>query len=351
MTVARDDLADVVVTEHPVPTAGPREAVLAIDRIGLTANNITYAVLGDSFRYWDHFPTPEPGRGIPPVWGFADVVESRAEGVTVGDRVYGYYPAGSHTVVQPARADARGFRDGAAHRRTLPSPYAVHSLTGGDPAYEVEREDLLVLFRPLFYTSFMLADFLVDHELFGAQRVLLSSASSKTAYGTAYELHAQGVEVVGLTSARHVGFVRGLGCYDEVLGYDEVGELDPLRTAVLVDVAGRPGLSQDLRTQLGAALVHEVGVGVTHQVASVAGTLAETGPRMFFAPDQMQKRSADWGRERLDATFAESWRRFAVEAQGWVDVMGGTGPDAVRDAWLAVLAGRLDPRTGYVLTP
>ncbi len=351
MTVARDDLADVVVPEHPVPTAGPREAVLAIDRIGLTANNITYAVLGDSFRYWDHFPTPEPGRGIPPVWGFADVVESRAEGVTVGDRVYGYYPAGSHTVVQPARADARGFRDGAAHRRTLPSPYAVHSLTGGDPAYEVEREDLLVLFRPLFYTSFMLADFLVDHELFGAQRVLLSSASSKTAYGTAYELHAQGVEVVGLTSARHVGFVRGLGCYDEVLGYDEVGELDPSRTAVLVDVAGRPGLSQDLRTQLGAALVHEVGVGVTHQVASVAGTLAETGPRMFFAPDQMQKRSADWGRERLDATFAESWRRFAVEAQGWVDVMGGTGPDAVRDAWLAVLAGRLDPRTGYVLTP
>lgn len=351
MTVARDDLADVVVTEHPVPTAGPREAVLAIDRIGLTANNITYAVLGDSFRYWDHFPTPEPGRGIPPVWGFADVVESRAEGVTVGDRVYGYFPAGSHAVVQPARADARGFRDGAAHRRTLPSPYAVHSLTGGDPAYEVEREDLLVLFRPLFYTSFMLADFLVDHELFGAQRVLLSSASSKTAYGTAYELHAHGVEVVGLTSSGHRGFVRELGCYDEVLGYDEVGELDPSRTAVLVDVAGRPGLTQDLRTQLGAALVHEVGVGVTHQVASVAGTLAETGPRMFFAPDQMQKRSADWGRERLDATFAESWRRFAVEAKGWVDVVGGTGPDAVRDAWLAVLAGRLDPRTGYVLTP
>ena len=351
MTVSRADLADAVTIEHPVPTAGPGEVVLAIDRVGLTANNITYAVLGDSFRYWDHFPTPEPGRGIPPLWGFADVVESRADGVAVGDRVYGYFPAGSHTVVQPARVDARGFRDGAGHRRALPSPYAVHALTSGDPAYEVEREDLLVLFRPLFFTSFMLADFLVDHELFGAQRVLLSSASSKTAYGTAYELHAQGVEVVGLTSSGHRGFVRELGCYDEVLGYEEVSALDPSRRVVLADVAGRPGLTRALRTHLGAALVHEVGVGVTHQVASAAGTLAETGPKMFFAPDQMQKRSADWGRDRLDAAFAEAWRRFAAVAQGWVDVVGGTGPEAVRDAWLAVLGGHLDPRTGHVLTP
>jgi hypothetical protein len=47
------------------------------------------------------------------------------------------------------------------------------------------QEPQQALLRPLFITSFLIDDFLDDAQCFGAQQVLLSSASSKTAFGTA----------------------------------------------------------------------------------------------------------------------------------------------------------------------
>ena len=48
-----------------------------------------------------------------------------------------------------------------------------------------------MIVRPLFITSFMLADFLQDNAFFGARQVVVSSASSKTAYGTAFCLQGE----------------------------------------------------------------------------------------------------------------------------------------------------------------
>jgi hypothetical protein len=349
LAVARSDLGQSRRLTTPVPDLVPGEALLRVERVGLTANNVTYAVLGDAFRYWEFFPT-EPGWGVVPLWGFAEVVESRVDGLATGGRVYGYLPSGSHLVVRPGRVDARGFRETSPHRATLPSPYNTYALTTGDPAYEAGREDLQVLFRPLFWTSFMLADWLVDNDAMGAQRIVLSSASSKTAYGAAFELHRQGREVVGLTSARNVAFTESLGCYGTVLAYDAVDQLSPDVPTLYADVAGDADLTAALRARLGSALVHEVVVGVTHQEPAAAGTLADTGPAMFFAPDQMRKRIGDWGREGLDRRFADAWRAFAPVVEGWVDVVVGHGPDALERAWHEVRSGRADPRAGHVVT-
>jgi Protein of unknown function (DUF2855) len=348
LAVARDDLTRTRRLTGPRPDLAPGEALLRVDRVGVTANNVTYAVLGEAFRYWEFFPT-EPGWGVVPLWGFAEIAESRVDGLEPGDRFYGYLPSGSHLVVRPGRVDARGFRDASEHRATLPSPYNAYALTSGDPAYEPEREDLQVLFRPLFWTSFMLADWLVDNDAMGAQRIVLSSASSKTAYGAAFELHRQGREVVGLTSPRNVAFTESLGCYDAVVAYDAVTRMAAVPT-LYADLAGDADLIATLRAHLGLALVHEVVVGVTHQEAAPAGTLADTGPAMFFAPDQMRKRIGDWGREGLDQRFAEAWRSFAPVVEGWVDVVVQHGPDALEQVWREVQSGRADPRTGHVLT-
>jgi hypothetical protein len=349
LTVSRTDLADTRLITAPVPDLAAGEALLRVERVGLTANNVTYAVLGEAFRYWEFFPT-EAGRGVVPLWGFAEVVESRVDGLGTGGRVYGYLPSGSHLVVRPIRVDERGFRDSSEHRATLPSPYNTYALTTGDPAYEADREDLQVLFRPLFWTSFMLADRLVDTDAMGAERIVLSSASSKTAYGAAFELHRAGHRVVGLTSERNLAFTEGLGCYDAVLTYDTVDRLSTAEPTLYADLAGDAALTERLRVQLGPALVQEVIVGVTHQQAAVAGTLAETGPAMFFAPDQMRKRIGDWGREELDRRFAEAWHSFAPVVETWVDVVVGRGPEALERVWHEVLSGRSDPRTGHVLT-
>jgi hypothetical protein len=348
LAVDRDDLSRTSLTDVAAPVIGDGEAVLRVDRVGLTANNVTYAVLGDSFRYWEFFPA-RAGQGHVPLWGFAEVVESAVAGVTVGDRVYGYLPPASHLVVRPGRVDARGFNDATEHRTALPSPYNAYALTTADPAYAADQEDLHVLYRPLFYTSFMLADQVEDREFYGARVVVLSSASSKTAYGTAFLLRGRGADVVGLTSAANVAFTESLGCYDRVLPYDAVTDLDPDVPTVYLDVAGSADVRRRIRAHLGEQLVHDGVVGVSHQ--EVAGAEALGGPRtvVFFAPDQMRKRTSDWGRDGLDQRFAEAWQRFAPAVTDWVDVVVSHGPEALRDVWLEVLAGRSSPREGNVI--
>jgi len=345
LEVDRDDLTRTTLLELDVPEPADGQAVLRVDRVGLTANNVTYAVLGEAFRYWEFFPASEPTRGRVPLWGFAEVVASRAEGVEVGQRVYGYLPTASHLVVTPARPDARGFRDASEHRASLPSPYNAYALTTGDAAYELDREDLQVLYRPLFFTSFMLADALAEQE---AEVLVLSSASSKTAYGTAFLLQGGGAELVGLTSPGNVAFTTSLGCYDRVLAYDDVAELAPRPTAY-VDLAGSTPLRTALHDHLAEHLVLDLVVGVTHQDATPAGTLAGARPTVFFAPDRMTQRTEDWGREGLDERFGQAWRRFAPTVQGWVDVTVSAAPGDLAAVWAEVLSGASDPRTGHVL--
>ncbi|GAB2699082.1 DUF2855 family protein [Thalassiella azotivora] len=356
LAVARDDLARTTVVEHPRPEPADGEALLRVDRVGVTANNVTYAVLGDAFRYWEFFPPQPRGLdatwGLGPLWGFSEVVASRADGVEVGQRHYGYLPPAGHLLVRPGRVDARGFRDAAPHRAALPSPYNAYALTTGDPAYDADQEDLLILFRPLFTTSFMLADHLADNDHFGARRLLVSSASSKTAYAAALELQGQrdgqrdgaGPRVVGLTSPGNLPFTRDLGCYDEVLAYDDVAGLDPAVPTVYLDLSGSPTTRTAVREHLGTSLVRDVAVGLTGQVPNAGAAGA-----VFFAPDQLRKRVGDWGRDRLDATVAEAWQRFVGRARSWVDVQVGHGPQGLRDAWLDVLGGTASPRTGHVV--
>lgn len=350
LLVRRDDLSTAELEDAPVPQVQDGEALLRVDRVGLTANNVTYAALGDSFRYWEFFPAPRAGWGIVPLWGFADVVASRVDGIETGSRYYGYFPSASHLLVRPDRVDARGFREAGPHRVPLPRPYNAYALTTGDIAYEAGREDLHVLYRPLFWTSFMLADWLVDNAWLGAKSVVLSSASSKTAYGAAHLLQGQGCEVVGLTSPRNLAFTEGLGCYDRVLTYEDVSRL-PRTQTLYADFAGDQQLSARLGAHLGDALVHQVVVGITNQEPAPAGTLAETGPAMFFAPDQMRKRIGDWGREGLDRRFAEAWKEFLPVAEGWVDIVHNNGPQSLERVWHEVQSGRTSPRTGHIITP
>lgn len=348
LAVDRDDLSLTKLLEWALPELEDGEVLLRVDRVGLTANNVTYAMLGESFRYWDFFPAEQRWRHVP-LWGFAEVVESKLVGVAEGSRVFGYLPPSSHLVVRPDRVDQRGFRDGSAHRSELPSPYNAYALTTNDPAYDADREDLMILYRPLFYTSFMLADRLQDNHFFGAKTLVISSASSKTAYAAAFLLQGTGAEVVGLTSAANVAFTSSLGCYDRVLSYDDVKDLDQEVGTAYLDLAGNAATRTRVREHVGSNLLHESVVGVTHQ--DEEGAQALSGPRttVFFAPDQMRKRKTDWGRAGLDRAFAEAWHRFTPAVESWVDVVTGAGPEALRKTWLDVLAGEVDPRVGHVV--
>ena len=174
-----------------------------------------------------------------PVWGFAEVADSRHDALSVGTRVYGYLPPSAYLLVTPERVERHGFVDGSAHRAALPSAYNAYAHVEADPVYDSGHEDEQMLLRPLFFTSYLLDDLLEDGDLLSAGAFLVSSASSKTASALAFLLARRGQgEVIGLTSSRGAEFTRGLGVYDRVVEYGEVASL-PQRPAETSSHQGR----------------------------------------------------------------------------------------------------------------
>ena len=352
--VHRDDLGRTRVVEAALPDPLPAgSALLAVRSFAFTANNITYAVVGESLGYWRFFPAPE-GWGRIPVWGFADVVASRAEGVAEGERVFGYLPMSSHLLVEPRGAGPAGFTDGAAHRAGLPAAYNLYTATREDPLFARDREPFLALLWPLFVTSFLLDDFLADGDFFGAETVILSSASSRTAIALAFLLsRREGArpEVAGLTSERNWSFVAKLGCYDRTLVYEELPALDPSRPATFVDFAGNAGLTRAVHEHFGPALRHSARVGLTHfERAGETGGLPGPEPTFFFAPARIAERVAAWGADGLRERQAAAWEQFLPFVEGWLRIERGAGPAAVERVYREVLGGRSRPDTGPVLS-
>ena len=231
------------------------EILLKIDRIALTTNNITYAAFGDAMQYWDFFPVQDPEWGHMPAWGFADVVASNAAGIEIGERFYGYFPIASHIRMQAVRVTPRGFYDGSEHRATLTSAYNHYTRCSNDAAYVQENENYQMIVRPLFITSFMCADFLQDNGFFGAEQIVISSASSKTAYGTAFCLHGKyDVRLLGLTSVRNRQFVEDLGCYDEAVAYDALTSIAKDCPTLYLDFSGDEALRIAVHHHFGASL-------------------------------------------------------------------------------------------------
>lgn len=366
--IARADLHQVRMAPDPdAPAArslAAGEVRLALEHFALTSNNITYAAFGEAMKYWQFFPAPDASWGCLPVWGFAVVSESRAEGVAVGQRVYGYFPAGSHLVVTPGRVRDAGFVDTSPHRQELAAAYQQYVFCAADPAWLPRLEGLQAVLKPLFVTSFLIDDFLADQQFFGAQQLLLSSASSKTAYGTAFCLAQRrgtpgAPRIIGLTSPGNLEFSRSLGCYDEVLPYEAVAQLDAATPSVYVDFAGNAAVRRAVHERFGDALRYSSSIGGTHwESLGSGGGLPGPRPTLFFAPAQIKKRAAPppegWGREVLEQRLGAAWQHFIARVERaddpWLRIVSGQGAAATLAAYRALLDGTADAREGLMLS-
>jgi hypothetical protein len=349
--VAKDDLHRCRFGDAATPEPQPGQALLAVDAFGLTSNNITYAKFGEAMSYWDFFPA-EQGWGRVPVWGFAEVTASRHDALEEGSRVYGYLPPSTHLAVRPAHVDERGFVDASLHRGSLPQAYNSYVLVESDAIYDAATEDQQMLLRPLFFTSYLIDDFLDDAAMFGASTVVLSSASSKTASALAFLLaDREGVEVVGLSSERGAEFARGIGVYDQVVAYDDVDSLGE-QAAVYVDMAGDADVRKAVHEHYGERLVHSAVVGATHhdRMGEVPESLPGPRPKFFFAPDRVTKRVREWGRDGLERRLAEAWQPYLIWTAGWLEVIHGRGAEALERDYLDLLDGHIDPAKAFVLS-
>lgn len=333
------------------------QVIMAVDQFSFTANNISYAVIGDKFRYWDFFPA-EDGYGVIPVWGFANVVASKCEGVEVGERFYGYYPMSSHVVFEPARISPLDFMDGKAHRRELPPIYNQYFRCRNDVMYKQEQEPLQMLLRPLFATSWLIDVFLEKNDFFGAKQIILTSASSKTALGLAQVLHqkkskrSNDYKIVGLTSKGNKSFVDGLGCYDEVVIYDDIESMATDQQAVSVDFAGNGEVLGRIHAHFKEQLKYSALVGASHwdQFGASRSQLEGVRPELFFAPTHAQACVKEWGMDTFQNRLSEDWFQFVEFAATWMKVEAHSGTDAAKTIYQKALAGQFQAETGSLLS-
>jgi Protein of unknown function (DUF2855) len=340
------------------------QILLKIAHFAFTSNNVTYAAFGEAMNYWQFFPVApsDEGWGRIPVWGFADVVAvganissaSGPEKIAVGERIYGYFPMSSHLLVTPTQTNAMSFSDGAEHRAKLHPVYNQYRRCALDPTYDSHKEPQQMLLQPLFMTAFLIDDFLADQKFFGAEQVILSSASSKTAYSVAHQLKLRkAVKVVGLTSPANAVFVNGIACYDRVVSYQDIAQLDAQVKTVFVDMAGNAKVRAAIHHHFQDSLAYSCSVGGTHWDAlstpGLAGDLPGPRPTLFFAPAQIKKRATEWGAKELQSKMGQAWMKFLPKLDDWMHVMESEGQGALEQVYQAMLAGESKADQGYIL--
>ena len=247
LEVRKDNVSDTrVVTDETIVQLGENEVLLQIDRLALTANNISYAASGDALGYWRFFPADD-GWGRVPAMGWADVVASNHADIVVGERVWGFFPFSTHLKILAGKVSQQSFSDVSVHRDGLAPVYAQFDRASAYAIYEQAREDQDSLLRGLYMTSWLVADFMEMNDFFGASSCLITSASSKTsiALGHCVQRH-DGVSSIALTSAGNVAFCESLGCYDSVLSYEQISTLDGQESVVVLDMTGSASILLEL---------------------------------------------------------------------------------------------------------
>ncbi|MGY6661233.1 MAG: DUF2855 family protein [Glycocaulis sp.] len=344
LSIDRSDITKASLVEEAQRPLQAGEARLAVDRFALTANNITYAAFGEAMGYWRFFPGAD-GRGRLPVWGFAEITESRCDALKTGQRVYGYLPAASELIVTPGKIRPDSFFDAADHRAELPPVYNRYERCAAAEGYDAAREAAQMVLQPLFLTSFLIDAHLRDTSFSGAQRIVLTSASSKTALALAFLLkrnQPETLRIEGLTSARNATFVKRSGLYDDVIAYETIANMDPEPARLIVDFAGSAEVNRALHTRFGENLNANIRVGGAHWDDSTpAQGLPGPRPVFFFAPDHARDRIAEWGPDGFAKRQGEAWSSFVAAADNLLAWRSLYGPQEALNAYQALVRGEV----------
>lgn len=352
LEVRKDSWTDTrIKTEILDGDLNENEVLFKVDRQALTANNISYASSGDLLDYWGFFPTDE-GWGRIPGMGWGEVIDSAHPDVAVGERTWGFYPYSTHHKILAGKAGNASFSDVSPHRANHAPIYSQFDRASANVIYQPEREDQDSLLRGLFLTSWLVEDLINVNDSFAAQNCLITSASSKTSIALAHCVKARGKLVsIGITSPGNVAFCEKLGCYDQVVTYDEVTAMSASQPVVMVDMAGNAKVISNLHHHYGDNMKYSCRIGGTHrsEMGSSKG-LPGAKPIFFFAPSHRETRGAELGLEALTTQMWSAFAGFRQFCDSWLTVERSYGEEAVTQTYQSVLAGKADPASGQIVS-
>ena len=351
----KNNLTQTRLIQTPVKAISEGEVLVNIDRFAFTANNITYAVMGEHLRYWQFFPAngDEPQNwGIIPVWGFADVVQSNSDELAVGERLFGYFPPANTLIMTPSKVTHSSFIEASPHRSELPPSYNMYRRVNNEPGYNKTNDNQRMLLFVLHLTSFCLHDLLESNHWFNAEQVIIISASSKTSTGLAYGLANDESTplTIGLTSQRNLDFVNAIDVYDSVVSYDDIEKIDASKATVIIDMSANTDVLSRLHTHLGDNMRYTSNVGLTHwnEPRQVEGIIQQRS-HQFFAPSHIQQRIKDWGAEEFGKRSHNYLANSTAKSRSWLKIDELEGVDALADVYQNVCDGKVAADRGLVV--
>jgi len=230
--------------------------------------------------------------------------------------------------------------------------------------YQRDREDDIMLYRPLFWTSYWFDDWLNVNSYFGAKTVVLSSASSKTAFTVAYNIQRRKQQtkspierVIGLTSPSNLQFTQNLGLYHDVFTYDDlalVGSTDSL--LIYVDVLGNSQLNSRVNKLLSPSVF--VSLGLSNPTDEVNASVianeekGKTNVKGFFAPGWLAIRIRQLSSQQVLKLQVEAWGALMQDCVKWVNIEKtyGTGKTGVVLSYQKTLEGKVGADKGQAFS-
>lgn len=382
----RKNKAETVVLHDELPALQQGEIRMRVDKVGLSANNNFYAQMGEApfLKFFAVYPVAHrPDLANVPAWGTATIVESNHPDFAVGEQYRGFLHM-SNVVQMKAKRTAEGFVASGGNRDKLNKAYngfiRVKDSKASPFAGSGPRADLATIAAPGALSGLLLCELLRMNRFYGANSIVLTSASSKLSLATAFLLKAEREQgtitrIIGYSAAKNAPFVRATGLFDDVLTYEEDLPTDPTLKPVFIDVAGDATVYRRIQKRLAKALA----VGGTHSKAK-ASTFTAFSPggivkmvgsmvappsvatwldrhldptlEMFFAPTVMTQLVARWGRATLDERCDAALAQFVDAAleHGWIKIVRAEATSAIQAEYRRIVEGTVPPSEAIIVS-
>lgn len=345
--VNKEQLEEAKFVKESSPVLTDGEILLKVEQYYLSSNNITYAVIGEKYKYWNFFPKEEPWGAIP-VWAYLSVIESKHPTIEVGECFFGFAPMADSFKVCVGNYTAHGFSDRTAHREGLIALYNYYTKT---EAKQLKQEGIFLLTKITFPTSFLIHFFLEEEAFFDAQQIVITSASSKTALGLAFLLKKYqdktGKDIIGITASKNKSFVEQSGYYDKVISYTEIKDVLPQKQSVVLDISGNVDVLVNINALLQEDLKHIARIGITDWTANKE---FENFPNAvpFVVGDQYKKMLEKLGPQKTTELLMEEQHSFTASIQKIISL------SYIKTVELPIfyqklLKGTTNPKLGYIV--